>query len=171
VLVATAGSSGMRTETRAVHEWWTVATVSVATFMLLLDFTVANTALPAIREDLGASFTEPQWVVDAYTLTLAVLVLTAGALADRFGRRRLFVAGLALFSVASLTAGLAREATLLNAGRAVQGAGGAVLVITGAYRSNGTRDGIGRQRSRWMSQGRSRAQAMRTHLLRMDVIR
>jgi MFS family permease len=67
--------------------------VSVATFMLLLDITVVNVALPSIREDLGASFMDLQWVVDAYALTLAALVLTAGSLADRLGRRRLFVAG------------------------------------------------------------------------------
>ena len=84
------------------RKWWTLAAVSVATFMLLLDITVVNVALPSIREDLGASFTDLQWVVDAYALTLAALVLTAGSLADRLGRRRLFSAGLAIFSVASL---------------------------------------------------------------------
>jgi hypothetical protein len=76
------------------RKWWTLIAVSVATFMLLLDITVVNTALPAIEEDLGASFTELQWVVDAYTLSLAALVLTAGVLADRLGRRRVFAAGL-----------------------------------------------------------------------------
>jgi MFS family permease len=70
--------------------------------MLLLDITVVNVALPSIRDDLGASFTDLQWVVDAYALTLAALVLTAGSLADRLGRRRLFSAGLGIFSVASL---------------------------------------------------------------------
>ena len=84
------------------RKWWTLIAVSVATFMLLLDITVVNVALPSIREDLGASFTDLQWVVDAYALTLAALVLTAGSLADRLGRRRLFAAGLVIFSVASL---------------------------------------------------------------------
>ena len=70
--------------------------------MLLLDITVVNTALPAIEEDLGASFTDLQWVIDAYTLSLAALVLTAGSLADRLGRRRVFAVGLAIFSLASL---------------------------------------------------------------------
>ena len=76
------------------RKWWTLIAVSVATFMLLLDITVVNTALPAIQEDLGASFTDLQWVIDAYALALAALVLTAGSLADRLGRRRVFAVGL-----------------------------------------------------------------------------
>ena len=87
------------------RKWWTLIVVSVATFMLLLDITVVNTALPAIQEDLDASFTDLQWVVDAYTLSLAALVLTAGVLADRLGRRRVFAAGLGIFTVASALAG------------------------------------------------------------------
>jgi EmrB/QacA subfamily drug resistance transporter len=109
------------------RKWWTLIAVSVATFMLLLDITVVNTALPAIEEDLNASFTDLQWVIDAYTLSLAALVLTAGSLADRLGRRRVFAAGLLIFSGASLAAGLAPDATFLNIARAVQGIGGAIL--------------------------------------------
>src|ERR687891_255664 len=109
------------------RKWWTLIAVSVATFMLLLDITVVNTALPSIQEDLGASFTELQWVVDAYTLSLAALVLTAGVLADRLGRRRVFAAGLAIFTVASLLAGLATDPTFLNLVRGLQGVGGAVM--------------------------------------------
>jgi EmrB/QacA subfamily drug resistance transporter len=109
------------------RKWWTLTAVSVATFMLLLDITVVNVALPSIREDLGASFTDLQWVVDAYALTLAALVLTAGSLADRLGRRRLFSAGLAIFSVASLLCALAPDPTFLNVARALQGIGGAVM--------------------------------------------
>src|SRR5918994_1903379 len=109
------------------RKWWTLIVVSVATFMLLLDITVVNTALPAIEEDLGASFTELQWVIDAYTLSLAALVLTAGSLADRWGRRRLFVAGLLIFTLASLAAGLAPDPTCLNITRAIQGIGGAIM--------------------------------------------
>jgi EmrB/QacA subfamily drug resistance transporter len=109
------------------RKWWTLAAVSVATFMLLLDITVVNTALPAIEADLGASFTELQWVVDAYTLSLAALVLTAGVLADRLGRRRVFAAGLGIFSVASLLAGLAPDPTFLNLARGLQGVGGAIM--------------------------------------------
>jgi EmrB/QacA subfamily drug resistance transporter len=109
------------------RKWWTLIAVSVATFMLLLDITVVNVALPSIREDLGASFTDLQWVVDAYALTLAALVLTAGSLADRLGRRRLFTAGLAIFSAASLLCALAPDPTFLNVARAIQGIGGAAM--------------------------------------------
>jgi EmrB/QacA subfamily drug resistance transporter len=109
------------------RKWWTLITVSVATFMLLLDITVVNTALPAIQKDLHASFTDLQWVIDAYTLSLAALVLTAGSLADRLGRRRVFGIGLAIFSLASLLAGLATSATALNLDRALQGVGGAIM--------------------------------------------
>jgi EmrB/QacA subfamily drug resistance transporter len=109
------------------RKWWTLIVVSVATFMLLLDITVVNTALPAIEEDLGASFTELQWVIDAYTLSLAALVLTAGVLADRLGRRRVFAAGLVVFTVASALAGLAPDPTFLNLARALQGVGGAIM--------------------------------------------
>jgi EmrB/QacA subfamily drug resistance transporter len=109
------------------RKWWTLIAVSVATFMLLLDITVVNVALPSIRDDLGASFTDLQWVVDAYALTLAALVLTAGSLADRLGRRRVFVAGLAIFTGASLLCALAPDPTFLNLARAIQGVGGAIM--------------------------------------------
>src|SRR5437763_5868388 len=109
------------------RKWWTLIAVSVATFMLLLDITVVNTALPSIEKDLSASFSDLQWVIDAYTLALAAVVLTAGSLADRLGRRRIFAAGLALFGLASLAAGLAPDATFLNVSRAVQGLGGAAM--------------------------------------------
>jgi EmrB/QacA subfamily drug resistance transporter len=109
------------------RKWWTLLAVSVGTFMLLLDITVVNTALPSIQRDLGASFTDVQWVIDAYTLSLAALVLTAGSLADRLGRRAVFAAGLGVFVVASFAAGLAPDATFLNVTRAVQGIGGAAM--------------------------------------------
>jgi EmrB/QacA subfamily drug resistance transporter len=112
------------------RKWWTLMTVSVATFMLLLDITVVNVALPSIRDDLGASFTDLQWVVDAYALTLAALVLTAGSLADRLGRRKLFAVGLGIFSLASLLCGFATDPTFLNVARAVQGVGGAAMFAT-----------------------------------------
>jgi EmrB/QacA subfamily drug resistance transporter len=109
------------------RKWVTLAVVNVAVFMLLLDITVVNTALPSIREDLDASFTDLQWVVDAYTLTLAAFVLVAGSLADRLGRRRVFAWGLGIFTVASGVAALAPDPTWLNLARAVQGIGGAVM--------------------------------------------
>jgi EmrB/QacA subfamily drug resistance transporter len=109
------------------RKWWTLFAVSVATFMLLLDITVVNTALPAIQHDLDASFTDLQWVIDAYTLSLAALVLTAGVLADRLGRRRVFATGLIIFTGASLLAGFAGDPTFLNVTRAVQGIGGAIM--------------------------------------------
>jgi EmrB/QacA subfamily drug resistance transporter len=109
------------------RKWWTLSAVSVATFMLLLDITVVNTALPSIAKDLRAGFNDLQWVVDAYTLALAAVVLTAGSLADRLGRRAVFAAGLGLFSISSLAAGLAPDALVLNVSRAVQGIGGAAM--------------------------------------------
>src|SRR2546423_3125253 len=109
------------------RKWWTLGAVSVATFMLLLDITVVNTALPAIQSDLGGSFTDLQWVIDAYALSLAALVLTAGSLADRLGRRRVFATGLGIFSVASLLCALAPDPTFLNLSRALQGVGGAIM--------------------------------------------
>ncbi len=116
-----------RTRQDSKTKWWTLGAVSVATFMLLLDITVVNTALPSIARDLHASFNDLQWVVDAYTLVLAAVVLTAGSLADRLGRRRVFGIGLAVFALASLSAGLATDPTFLNISRAVQGIGGAAM--------------------------------------------
>ncbi|MFT3864187.1 MAG: MFS transporter [Solirubrobacterales bacterium] len=109
------------------RKWWTLGAVCVATFMLLLDITVVNTALPKIQQDLGGSFSDLQWVIDAYALSLAALVLTAGSLADRLGRRRVFAAGLAIFSAASLLCALAPDPTFLNLARGLQGIGGAIM--------------------------------------------
>jgi EmrB/QacA subfamily drug resistance transporter len=109
------------------RKWWTLGAVSVATFMLLLDITVVNTALPAIQEDLGGSFTDLQWVIDAYALSLAALVLTAGSLADRLGRRRVFAIGLGVFAAASLLCAVAPDPTFLNVARGLQGIGGAIM--------------------------------------------
>jgi EmrB/QacA subfamily drug resistance transporter len=109
------------------RKWWTLIVVSGATFMLLLDITVVNTALPSIARDLHASFNDLQWVIDAYTLALAAIVLTAGSLADRLGRRAVFAAGLVVFSASSLAAGLAPDAVFLNVSRAFQGVGGAAM--------------------------------------------
>src|SRR5438105_4130013 len=89
------------------RKWWTLIVVCVAIFMLLLDITIVNVALPNLARSLHASFTDLQWVVDAYALALATCVLNAGSLADLLGRKRVFVIGLALFTGASLLCGLA----------------------------------------------------------------
>src|ERR687885_239765 len=91
------------------RKWWTLLAVCVATFMLLVDVTIVNVALPSIQRELDASLTSLQWVVDAYALTLSALLLTAGSLADRLGRRRVFAVGVGIFPLASLGCGLARD--------------------------------------------------------------
>src|SRR3954471_3446286 len=106
---------------------WTFAVVSLALFMITLDNLVVTTALPSIRHDLQASLGSLEWMVNAYTLSFAVLLLPAAALGDRFGRRRVFIAGLALFTASSAVAALAPSAGALIAARAVQGAGGAAI--------------------------------------------
>jgi EmrB/QacA subfamily drug resistance transporter len=109
---------------------WTLLAVCTTTFMLLLDITVVNVALPNIQHDLHASLTGLQWVVDAYALTLAALILTAGTLADRYGRRLLFMIGVVVFTLSSLVCGLAWSIAVLDIARAVQGIGGAALFAT-----------------------------------------
>jgi EmrB/QacA subfamily drug resistance transporter len=111
-------------------KWWTLLAVCVATFMLLLDITIVNTALPYIERGLNASFTDLQWVIDAYAVGLAALLLTGGSLSDRFGRRLVFVIGLAVFTAASLVCGLAGTPLMLNSARAIQGIGGALMFAT-----------------------------------------
>jgi EmrB/QacA subfamily drug resistance transporter len=104
---------------------WTLLLVCVACFMLLLDITVVNVALPSIDRDLDATFTDLQWVVDAYSLTLASFVLVFGSLADRLGRRRIFTISLGIFTLASLLCALSGTPLMLNLSRALQGVGGA----------------------------------------------
>jgi EmrB/QacA subfamily drug resistance transporter len=106
---------------------WTLGIVSVALFMAVLDNLVVSVALPTIHRDLGASIQSLEWTVNAYVLAYAVLLLTGAALGDRFGRKRMFVIGLSVFTAASALAGLARSTELLVAARAVQGAGAAIL--------------------------------------------
>ncbi|HZQ16195.1 MAG TPA: MFS transporter [Gaiellaceae bacterium] len=111
-------------------KWWTLVAVCIATFMLLLDITIVNVALPAIERALGASFSDLQWVVDAYALALATFVLTAGALADLFGRKRLFLLGIVLFTIASAACGAAWDPLFLIVARGIQGVGGAMMFAT-----------------------------------------
>jgi EmrB/QacA subfamily drug resistance transporter len=112
---------------QAPRTLWTFVITSLALFMVVLDNLVVSTALPVIRVDLGASLEELEWTVNAYTLTFAVLLLTGAALGDRFGRRRMFVIGLGLFTVASAAAALAPSMNALIAARAIQGIGGAIV--------------------------------------------
>src|SRR5918997_5275232 len=107
---------------------WVLALAAVASFMVALDTLVVSTALTTIRADLQASVEELEWTVNAYNLSFAVLLLTASALGDRFGRRRLFAAGLMLFALSSAACALAPTAGLLIAARTVQGVGAAFVM-------------------------------------------
>src|SRR5512134_990458 len=112
---------------QATRTLWTFVITSFALFMVVLDNLVVSTALPVIRTDLDASLEELEWTVNAYTLTFAVLLLTGAALGDRFGRRRVSVAGIGVFTLASAAAALAPTVETLIAARAVQGIGGAIV--------------------------------------------
>ena len=106
---------------------WTFVITSIALFMVVLDNLVVSTALPVIRVDLGASIEQLEWIVNAYTFTFAVFLLTGAALGDRFGRKRMFIIGLAIFTGASAMAALAPSTEWLIAARALQGMGGAIV--------------------------------------------
>src|SRR6202522_4502141 len=111
-------------------KWWTLIAVLAGTSMLLLDVTIVIVAQPDIQHALKASFSDVQWVIDAYALTLASLLLTAGALADRYGRRLLFVIGLVVFTLGSLLCGFAQSPLMLTLSRSAQGIGGAIMFAT-----------------------------------------
>src|SRR2546430_9072447 len=106
---------------------WTFAITSIALFIVTLDNLVVTTAIPVIRKDLHATLQSLEWTVNAYTLTFAVLLLTGAALGDRFGRRRMFTLGMAVFTLGSIAAALAPTADALIAARALQGIGGAIV--------------------------------------------
>jgi EmrB/QacA subfamily drug resistance transporter len=108
-------------------KWWTLVAVCLGIFMLLLDITIVTVALPDIQRGLGSSFSGLQWIVDAYALTLAAFLLTAGSLSDMYGRRRWFLIGLVVFTGASLLCGFATSTLMLQVSRAVQGVGGAIM--------------------------------------------
>src|SRR5699024_3760028 len=118
----------MKQTTSARPTWLVIVAVSLPMFMAALDNLVVTNALPVIRAELGASLEELSWTVNAYTLAFASLILMASALADRFGRRRVFMAGLVVFTAASLWCGLADDAWTLICARALQGAGGAAVM-------------------------------------------
>jgi EmrB/QacA subfamily drug resistance transporter len=109
------------------NKWWTLVAVCLGTFMLLLDITIVNVALPDIQRALHSSFSDLQWVVDAYALTLAAFLLTAGSLADMFGRRLLYLIGLVVFTGASVLCGFATTTLMLQLSRGLQGIGGAIM--------------------------------------------
>ncbi len=109
------------------RKWLTLAAVSFGLFMIMLDNTVVNVALPSIQEDLGADLSELEWVVAGYALTFAALMLIGGKVADAYGRRRIFVVGIVIFTLASLGCGLADSSEMLIAARVVQGAGAALM--------------------------------------------
>jgi MFS family permease len=113
-----------------MRKWWPLVTVCLGTFMLLIDVTIVNVALPPMAVDLHTSFTALQWVVDGYALSLAVLLLGAGALGDLYGHRRLYVGGLVVFALGSLACGLATDGSALIAARVVQGVGAAAMFTT-----------------------------------------
>ncbi len=125
--------------TDANRKWWTLGAMCFALFMIMLDNTVVNVALPSIQRDLGASISELEWTINGYTLSFAVLLATGGRLGDIFGRRRLFLLGVVIFALSSATAGLALSSTDLVLSRVVQGAGAALMmpatlsIITDAF--------------------------------------
>jgi EmrB/QacA subfamily drug resistance transporter len=129
----------LRTITEENRKWWTLGAMSFALFMIMLDNTVVNVALPSIQNDLGASLSALEWTINAYTLTFAVILVTGGRLGDIFGRRRGFLFGVTVFALSSATAGLAPNDTALIVSRAVQGVGAAFMmpatlsIITNAF--------------------------------------
>ena len=131
-------------------KWWTLGALSFALFMIMLDNTVVNVALPSIKSDLGISQSELEWTVAAYALTFASLLLTGGKLGDLVGRRLIFIIGLVVFTVSSLLCGLSGSATELIGARAVQGVGAAlmmpatlsIITATFAAKERGTAIGV-----------------------------
>jgi EmrB/QacA subfamily drug resistance transporter len=122
-----AGHQPQHENTQRGNKWWTLVAVCLGTFMLLIDITIVNVALPDIQTSLHSSFSDLQWVVDAYALTLAAFLLTAGSLADMYGRRLMYLVGLVIFTAASMLCGFATSTLMLELSRALQGIGGAVM--------------------------------------------
>src|SRR5436309_15417291 len=111
----------------ATRKWWTLGAVAVGLFMIMLDNTVVNVALPSIQRDLGVGLSELEWIVTGYALTFAALMLIGGKVADAYGRRLIFVIGIAIFSLASLWCGLASSRSMLITARIVHGARAALM--------------------------------------------
>jgi len=125
--------------TEANRKWWTLGAMCLSMFMIMLDSTVVNVALPTIQKDLKTSVNQLEWVVNGYTLSFAALLVTGGRLGDIFGRRRIFMVGVAVFAISSATAGLAPDPTTLIISRIAEGVGGALMmpatlsIITDAF--------------------------------------
>jgi EmrB/QacA subfamily drug resistance transporter len=122
-----AGSGSQAVPPPLGNKWWTLVAVCLGTFMLLLDITIVTVALPDIQRALHSTFSDLQWIVDAYALTLAAFLLTAGSLADMYGRRRLYLIGLVIFTAASVLCGFAVNSIMLELSRGLQGIGGAIM--------------------------------------------
>jgi MFS family permease len=110
------------------HKWWTLFAMCFALFMIMLDNTIVNVALPSIQHSLNPSPENLEWTINAYVLVFATLILLGGKLGDRFGRKRIFLVGLAIFTLASAACALSQSDTQLIGARAIQGVGGALLV-------------------------------------------
>lgn len=110
------------------RKWWVLASVCLALFIALLDGTVVNVSIPAISKGIGATFSDAEWVLNAYTLVFASLLVTFGRLGDMFGRKRFFIAGLALFGAGSLLCGLSGTPAMLISSRVIQALGGAFMM-------------------------------------------
>ncbi len=139
-----------RLVTEENKKWWTLAAVAFGLFMIMLDNTVVNVALPSIQRDLDMKLSELEWIVSGYALTFAALMLIGGKLADAYGRRLLFVTGIAVFTLAALACGLASSGDVLIAARVAQGVGAAmmnpatlsIITVTFPARERGTAIGI-----------------------------
>src|SRR5919109_64648 len=118
---------GLSFISEANRKWWTLGSVAFGLFMIMLDNTVVNVALPSIQRDLGTDLSELEWIVTGYALTFAALMLIGGKVADAYGRRLIFVLGIAIFTLASLWCGLAGSGSMLITARIVQGVGAALM--------------------------------------------
>src|SRR5882762_1475731 len=127
-------------------KWWTLAAVAFGLFMIMLDNTIVNVALPSIQRSLHMSISSLEWIVTAYALTFAALLITGGKLGDLYGRRKMFIAGLVVFTLASLACGLAPNAGFLIGARAVQGVG-AALMSAATRSASGPASRLSRSRS------------------------
>jgi MFS family permease len=164
----------------AVHKQrWVLTVAAAASFMVGLDALVVATALPTIRHELGASLSSLEWTVNAYTLSFAVLLMSAAALGDRYGRRRMFSFGVALFGAGSVGCALAPSVGLLVSARAVQGAGAAFVLplalalLTGAFAARAAARSRHLRRRRGQRRGARapvRRRARAGHLLAVDLL-